>query len=49
MFESSMSGWIPTTKGTGAVRYSLRVDGRMGISTCYHLNGNTKLRKASIA
>lgn len=45
---SSISGVIPTIKGTGAARYSFRVDGRIGIRTCYHLSGNTKLRNASI-
>ena len=40
---------MPTISGTGAVIYSLRVEGRMGMSTCSHLKGKTKERKPSMA
>ena len=44
-----MDGLMPTIKGTGAAMYYFRVLGRIGISTCSHLKGNTKERKASMA
>jgi hypothetical protein len=44
-----MEGFMPTIRGTGAVMYSLRVEGRMGIRTCSHLKGKTKDKKPYIA
>lgn len=46
---SSIWGDIPTIKGTGAVMYSLRVEGRMGMRTCSQRKGKIKARKASTA
>lgn len=49
MDESTKDGEIPATRGTGAVRYSLRLEGKIGIKTCYHLKGYNKPKKASVA
>jgi hypothetical protein len=49
MVLSTMEGFMPTIKGTGAAMYYFKVLGRIGISTCSHLKGNTKERKASMA
>ena len=49
MVWSIIVGLMPTIRGTGAAMYSFKVDGRIGMSTCYHLKGNTKDKKASIA
>ena len=46
---SSICGDIPTIRGTGAVMYSLRVEGRMGMRTCSQRKGKIKARKASTA
>lgn len=40
---------MPTINGTGAVMYSLRVDGKMGMMTCSHRKGKMKAKKASTA
>jgi hypothetical protein len=40
---------MPATKGTGAVKYYFKFDGRIGISTCYHLKGYNNPRKAYVA
>jgi hypothetical protein len=49
MVLSTIEGFMPTINGTGAAMYYLRVLGRIGISTCSHLKGNTNERKASMA
>lgn len=49
MVWSIIDGFMPTIRGTGAAMYYFNVDGRIGMRTCYHLKGNTKDKKASIA
>lgn len=49
MLWSTIDGLIPTIRGTGAVTYSFRVDGKIGIRTCSHLNGKINDKKAYIA
>jgi hypothetical protein len=46
MLESTKAGAIPATKGTGAVKYYLKLDGSIGIRTCSHLNGYNRPKKA---
>lgn len=49
MVLSTSIGLIPAINGTGALKYSFRVMGRIGMRTCYHLNGNISEIKASTA
>ena len=49
MEESTKDGEIPATNGTGAVRQSLKLDGRIGMRTCSHWKGYSKERKAYVA
>jgi hypothetical protein len=42
-------GEMPAIRGTGALRYSLRVIGRIGISTCSHLKGKSSDKNPSTA
>ena len=46
MEESTNDGEIPAMRGTGALRYSFRVEDKMGIKTCSHLKGNRNEVKA---
>lgn len=49
MVWSTIAGEIPTMRGTGAVMYSLRGAGRIGMRTCSQRKGKAKERKASMA
>lgn len=37
---------MPAMRGTGAVRNYFNSIGNIGISTCYHLNGNNNPKNA---
>lgn len=41
-----MLGAIPAIRGTGALKYSLKVEGRIGMITCSHLKGNIIAKNA---
>jgi|LauGreDrversion4_2_1035121.scaffolds.fasta_scaffold58657_2 hypothetical protein len=48
-FDVKIEGSAPIKKGTGASRTSIMLLGRIGMSTCFHENGNRNDIKATQA